>query len=282
MREQLVVVGRSARRIGHACAPLLSISRDLVEPALVAAALERCVEPDARGSPRRARRRRCGRPSTARWRRCAAATGERCRGRCTGPRGRRAPCWRRSARPGRCPPSTMPRSASPLDHRPADRRADRRVVDRLVAVGAEVDHLVAQSRRSTSTRCCFRPKPGVVRSDRDLHARCSAGREPADRQRSRARSSQRRRSRPRMPRSTLVDRPIGSAMSSVVGLAEQRRRACGSARAACSHAVDGLVVAASADGLARRTSSLSVKRRGQRCRRRAATASRTCMRGPSR
>ena len=45
--------------------------------------------------------RRCGRPWTARWRRCARGSCGRCRGRCTGRPARRAPCWRRSARPGR-------------------------------------------------------------------------------------------------------------------------------------------------------------------------------------
>ena len=78
-------------------------SADLVDAALVAAALERrCRARAARissASPaatmRRADRQHVGVVVLARP--CA-----RCRGRCRARRGRRAPCWPRSARPGRC------------------------------------------------------------------------------------------------------------------------------------------------------------------------------------
>ena len=107
---------------------------DLLDAAHVPAALERRVEEDARRSPRRAPARRCARRSTGRWRRCAARPCARCRGRCTARRGRRAPCWPRSARPGRCRRARCPASAPPARDRAADGRAVDRVVDRLLGV----------------------------------------------------------------------------------------------------------------------------------------------------
>ena len=75
---------------------------DLGDAAGVAAALEVGGEERGAGSPRRARRRRRGPRSTARWRRCGRAPCAPCTGRCTARPARRAPCWRRAARPGRC------------------------------------------------------------------------------------------------------------------------------------------------------------------------------------
>ncbi len=60
-----------------------------------------------------ARRRRPGHPSTARWRRCVRGPSVRCRGSCTARHARRAPCWRRAARPGRCRRARCRQSASP-------------------------------------------------------------------------------------------------------------------------------------------------------------------------
>ena len=85
-----------------ASAASASMLGELVDPALVAAAFERGREQDLDDLVGQAGADDARRPSTGRWRRCAGGPCGRCRGRCTARRGRRGPCWRRAARPGRC------------------------------------------------------------------------------------------------------------------------------------------------------------------------------------
>ena len=124
--------------------------RDLIDPALVAAAVERRFSARASGSRRRGRPRRCVRPSRGRWRRCARARVVPCTGRCTGRRGCPAPCWRRSARPVRCRRARSRGRRAPSTTARADREADRRVVHRRLAVGAVIVDAVAKTRRASA------------------------------------------------------------------------------------------------------------------------------------
>ena len=110
----------ASRRVGHAT-PACSISAICSTRRAWRPPVERRSPATAAGSRRRAPRRRCARPSTARWRRCARGTGGPCTDRCTAPPGPPAPCWRRSARPARCPRARCPARPRPQP-RPGRRR----------------------------------------------------------------------------------------------------------------------------------------------------------------
>ena len=150
---------------------------DLIDPALVASACERRLEPEREDLVGEPEAPRCVRPSRARWRRCARATAARCRDRCTARRGRRAPCSRRSARPGRCRrarcrarrglrrPRARRRCRS-ADSRPAPRCAcrGRRRCGRAAAA-CPSDALSGETRRDPRrSRCAQRRRLYYVRS----------------------------------------------------------------------------------------------------------------------
>ena len=212
---------------------------DLIDAALMAAAVERrCSSQSVEDFVGQRRMRRCGRRARGRWRRCARATAARCRGRCTAPRGRRAPCWRRSARPGRCRRCTMPRSARPSATWRADVGADRRIVDRRVAVRAAVVHRVPEPLQRRRSRCSFSANPAwsapiAIRIDAELYWSRLSSSAPGrwtDRLSSRSRS-------PRAARSGVAPRPSVDLPQSTSPTADARGAATSSAcvgRAAAS------------------------------------------------
>ena len=136
----------------------------------MAAALELGVEEDAQdllgqlgGDDPRADRQHVGVVVLAR-------DAGRCRGRCTARRARRAPCWRRSARPGRCRRARCRRRRRRATTARADaprRSAGSRPV--LGAVGAEVVDVVAPLLQHRD-EVLLQREARVVGADRDPHA----------------------------------------------------------------------------------------------------------------
>ena len=219
----------------------------------VAAALERrCPATAARISSARPERHDAAAHGTGRWRRCARGTAGRCSRSLDSAARTPGTLLAAICSPWPLPPSTTPRSASPVGHRPADRGADRRVVDGLLAVGAEVDHLVASSLQRRD-EVLLQREAGVVGADAIAHLQHRSPRSAWTRRSMRSSSS--------CAPSLVDDRAAADRVGDVVvGRRPTRsaRLAPGAQRA--QPVLERLVRRRGPTASPRRTSSLSVKR----------------------
>ena len=130
---------RDGRAVGSHTSGLPFRVRDLIDPALMASAFERCLQPERRRFRRPGRRPTMRPPIDSTFASlCSRDSRAPCTDRCRAPRECPRTLLAAICSPCPLPPSTMPRSARPSATARADREADRRIVDRLFAVRAVV------------------------------------------------------------------------------------------------------------------------------------------------
>ena len=142
---------------------------DLVDAALVAAALERRSSATALTiSSARPQRDDAAADGEDVGVVVLRATGAPCRGRCTARRAMPRTLLAAICSPWPLPPITMPRSARRVDDRARHPGADIRIVDRLARVGAEIVDLVSEPRQRRH-EMLFQREARMVGADRDPH-----------------------------------------------------------------------------------------------------------------